>query len=158
MKATVSIPVNIDENEIYKYDPKSSYYNDLCYTYTTKKGTDLTLKDRKKEFIEQNMTLCEEDYDFKGYNANNKKVDCECPIKENILTISQIIIDKNKLYDKFTNVRNIMNINLLKCYKLLFTKDGILYNIGNYIVLCVIIWYFISIFVFYKKDLKIIEG
>ena len=136
---------------------KSSYYNDLCYPYTTEKRTDLTLKDRKKEFVEKNRTLCEEDCEFKGYNTNTKKVDCECPIKVNILTFSQINIDKNKLYDKFTDIRNIMNINLMKCYKLLFTKDGIVYNIGSYIVLCVVILYFISIFVFYKNDLRIIN-
>ena len=103
------------------------------------------------------MTLCEEDCEFKGYNINTKKVDCECPIKVNILTFSQINIDKNKLYDKFTDIRNIMNINLMKCYKILFTKDGIVYNIGSYIVLCVVILYFISIFVFYKNDLRIIN-
>ena len=37
LKITVSIPVNIDENELYKYDPKSKYYTDLCNTYTTEK-------------------------------------------------------------------------------------------------------------------------
>ena len=62
MKIIVSIPVNnIDENNLYKYDPNSSYYNDLCYTYTSERDTDFTLKDRKKEYLDQNMTLCEED-------------------------------------------------------------------------------------------------
>ena len=55
---------------------------------------------------------------------------------------------------KFTHVRNIMNLNLMKCYKVLLTKDGIMHNIGSYIVLVLILFYFISLIVFYKKDLK----
>ena len=157
IKITISLPVNIDENELYKYDPKNSYYNDLCNTYTTEKGTDLTLTDRKNEFIENNMTLCEETCEYKGYNTNTKKADCECPIKINLFKISQINVDKDKLYDKFKDIKNIMNLNLMKCYKLIFTKNGIIYNIGSYIVLCVIILYFISIIIFYKKDLNIIK-
>ena len=44
----------------------------------------------------------------------------------------------------------------MKCYKILFTKDGILFNIGSYMVIFLIIFYFISI-LFFKKDMKIIE-
>ena len=48
MKVNIFIPVNIDENNLDKYNPKSSYYNDLCNTYKTEKGTDITLKDRRR--------------------------------------------------------------------------------------------------------------
>ena len=43
----VSIPVSIDENELFKYNPKSGYYTDICFTYTTDFKTDITLKDRE---------------------------------------------------------------------------------------------------------------
>ena len=33
MKIIVSIPVNIDENELYKYDPTSNYYNHYSFDY-----------------------------------------------------------------------------------------------------------------------------
>ena len=153
-KINIFIPAAIDENYLEKYNPKGSFYNDLCNTHTTEERTDITLKDRKKEFVENNMTLCEEDCQFIGYDANTKEVQCNCPIKINIFKISQISVNKKLLYDKFTHVRNIMNLNLMKCYKVLFTKDGIMHNIGSYIVLVLILFYFISLIVFYKKDLK----
>ena len=40
-------PAKVDENELFKYNMSSEYYNDLCYTYTTNDGTDITLSDRK---------------------------------------------------------------------------------------------------------------
>ena len=45
-KIEISIPVSI-EDEIDKYNPKSSYYNDICSKSTSENGTDITLKDRK---------------------------------------------------------------------------------------------------------------
>jgi len=157
MKINISYSVLIIESELFKYDQNNNYYNDLCHTYTSGKGTDISLKDRKKEFIENNMTLCEEDCEFNGYDNITKKVLCECPIKINLKMISEISINKNKLYNKFIDVKNFANLNMMKCYKILFTKDGIIHNIGNYIVICVIIIEFISIIIFYKKDLYIIN-
>jgi len=69
----VSIPVSIDENEIYKYNPNSEFYNDICSTYTTSYKTDITLKDRNKEFLNKNMTLCESDCFYSSYNKILKK-------------------------------------------------------------------------------------
>ena len=31
-----NIPVSIDENNVFKYDPNNEYYKDECYPYTTK--------------------------------------------------------------------------------------------------------------------------
>ena len=91
-KINIIIPVSIDENNLDKYNPKSSYYNDLCNTYSTEEGTDITLKDRKAEFIENNMTLCEEECEFLRYDTNTKEAQCECPVKINILKIIFLII------------------------------------------------------------------
>ena len=158
MKVQISIPVEIDEKDLEKYNPMSSYYNDLCNTYTTEKKTDITLKDRKREYIDKNMTLYEEDCQYMGYDSKKKEALCECPIKINLFKLSEISINKTKLYDKFMDYKNIVNLNLMKCYKVLFTKKGILYNIGSYIVIFLILFYFISIIMFYKNDLKIIKN
>ena len=64
----ISIPVNIDENELFLYNPKSEFYNDICSTYTTNFKTDISLKDRQKEFLNKNMTLCEGDCNYASYN------------------------------------------------------------------------------------------
>ena len=136
----VSNPIIIDDI-IDKYNPKS--------------GTDISIKDRREEYINNNMSLCEEDCTFEEYDFNNNKSICSCGFKINIPLISNITIDKNKLYKSFTSFKNIANVNILKCYKLLLQKEKIIKNIGCYIFIPVIILYFVSIIIFgsceYKK-------
>ena len=64
------IPVSIDENNLYKYDPNDEYYRDECLPYTTDNGTDILLNDRKGEFIINNFSLCENNCSYNGYNHN----------------------------------------------------------------------------------------
>ena len=100
-------------------NPASEYYNDICYTYTSKDGTDITLSDRKNIFVNDNLTVCEENCKFNGYNYTTGKVSCSCNAQINpISKISDIVFDKNKLYESFTDFKNIMNLNVFKCYKL----------------------------------------
>ena len=54
-KIDLSIPIIISEN-IDKINSSSGYYNDLCYKATSENGTYITLKDRQKEFITNNMS------------------------------------------------------------------------------------------------------
>ena len=137
IKTNTFIPVDIDENNLYKYDPKDKYYNDRCHQHTTENGTDITLYDRQKEFNENHLSLCEKDCEYKGYDKYKKIVECECVIK-NIKNIIENI-DKKQLLNEFKNVKKILNIDLIKCYKLIFTINGLKSNIGNYIILSIII-------------------
>ena len=66
--------------------------------------------------------------------------------------ISEIVINKDKLINNLFNVKNILNLKILKCYKVLFTKDGLINNIGSYIMLSIIFVYIISIFILVFKD------
>ena len=81
IKIDINIPVIIDEKNLFKYNSSSEYYNDNCYPYTTEKNTDITLKDRRNEFINNNLLLCEKDCEYKGYNFTIKNALCECYIK-----------------------------------------------------------------------------
>ena len=47
----ISIPFNINEENLFKYNISSDYYNDICYIYETENGTDIILNDRRNEFI-----------------------------------------------------------------------------------------------------------
>ena len=82
-KVEISITVKINDN-LDKYNPKSGYYNDICYKVTSQSRTDISLKDRRSEFVENNMTLCEENCDLINYDYTNEKVKCSCDIKINI--------------------------------------------------------------------------
>ena len=151
------IPVNIDENILFKYNSSSEYYNDRCFPYTTENGTDITLYDRKNEYYNNNMSLCENNCEYKEYNFNTKKVNCECKIKTEMQYASDIF-NKSKFFNNFINLKKITNIDIIKCYKLLFTKDGILYNIGSYILLSIIFISIIICILFWIKGFKLLNS
>ena len=70
--------------------------------------------------------------------------------------LSDIKIDKEKLRKKFTDVKSLINIEIMKCYKVLFTKSGLLKNIGSYIILSFIFIYIISYILFFNLEYDII--
>jgi hypothetical protein len=105
-KISISIPLVIDENNLNVYNTTSAYYTDICYPSTSVYSTDITLEDRKKEFISKNLSLCESNCIYKGYNTFDKKVECECEAKNKFINqIDQSDMD-SQLSD-FSNERRI---------------------------------------------------
>ena len=149
----INIYTNIDSiSNLDIINPTSGYYTDVCYPTTSDVGIDIILNDRKKEFVEKNKTVCQEDCNFIGYNYKTKKANCSCDVKEASLFFKNIIINRNKLYQNFLEINSIANIDFLFCYKMLFTKKGLLKNIGSYILLLIILFHIICIIIFYIKS------
>ena len=148
--------MNINEKELFKYDPSNEFYSDICLAYSTEFQTDITIKDRQEEFIDKNLSLCEEDCDYNDYDINTKKVICNCNIKISFPIISDIIINKEKLKMKFKNIKEAINLKIMKCYKLLFVKEGIIKNIGNFILLFIILIFIICTIIFPFKSYNIL--
>ena len=155
-KIGISIPVNIDEDKLFIYNSSHDYYNDICYSYTTDNGTDIVVKDRQSEYINNNYSLCEANCEFSMYDKEHKKAICECQPKLVLNSISDIKENKDLLLKTFTDVKSIVNLDLLKCYNKFLNKEGLLKNTGSYIVLSVILLHLISVFVFKIKEYKII--
>ena len=152
----VLIPYNISEN-IDIYNISSGYYNDICYVSKSKKGTDIILKDRRQEYIDNNMTICQGDCDFSEYNYTTQIVNCSCKVNQ-LSTSSKLKgdIDINKMFNKFKDIKNIANLNILSCYKILFTRKGISNNIGALSIIIIFIIHFIFIiFYFIQNFIKI---
>ena len=152
---SLNIPVSINEDNLYKYDPKNEYYTDNCQPSTTEYGTDILLNDRQNEFNNNNMSLCEQNCDYNTYNFNNKKVECDCIIKNEQNSISEIDNQKDILLHEFSEKND---MNAMKCVKIVFTKDGLKNNIGNYVLLLIIFIFIISATLFYKCGYNILEG
>ena len=57
-KIDISIPVQINENEIYKHNPNDAYYKDKCNTDSNNKNIDITIYDKKNIYNEKNLALC----------------------------------------------------------------------------------------------------
>ena len=154
LKIDIYIPSSINESILYKYNSSSEYYNDLCYPYTTEMNTDILLEDRRDEYINNNLTLCEINCNYSGYNTETKNVQCKCDSKMKINLIIDIEIDKDFLYNKFINVEKYTNFYVIKCYKLLFCKEGIIHNSGNFIMLSIIFINIILTIIFIVKGYK----
>ena len=99
------------------------------------------------------MSLCQEDCDLVDYNKEENIVKCSCELSFGVPFISQINIDKNKLY-KFMNINTVANFVVMKCYRLFFSIKGIKRNIGFYSFIPIFAMYFICIFIFYLYDYK----
>ena len=136
-KIDIFIPIKLNGN-LDIFNSSSGYYNDLCYTANSDYGTDITLNDRKKEFQENNKTVCQDDCIFSQYNYKNQIAKCSCDVKEFSFSFSDMHIDKAKLYKNFIDIKNIANINILVCYKVLFSKKGIIQNYGSFILMPII--------------------
>ena len=145
----INIPISIKENNLYKYDPNNRYYNDICYIYTTDRGTDFTLFDRKNEFNINNYSLCFKNCIYNGYDSVKKKVICECKIE-------RLSGNGDNFLYKFLISKRLTNFSIIKCYKKLFTIEEIFTNVANYIILLIIILFIISAIYFYAKGYDII--
>ena len=155
----LNIPVSIDEDNLFKYNPNSGYYADECVPSTSENGTDILLSDRKEEYNNNNLSLCQNNCSFNEYDTETKKASCECKIKNKIELISEIIDDKNILSSNFSSNddNSFSNVVTMKCVYTLFTKKGLKSNIGSYILIVVTLNYFVASILFYKVGYPMLE-
>ena len=167
---TINSTNNLDEKAIILYDSLQEYgynlfnsddifYNDICSRYTSENGTDMTLNDRKKLLVEySNIPLCQANCSFMFYNSSNNMTTCSCPIqtKNTTLEKSSILFNKTLLFNTFYLSISNSNFRVMKCYKLLFSLEGQLYNFGSYIlILNILIFIILLVFCFFSEIKKI---
>ena len=113
---------------------------------------DITLSDRKDEFINNNKTICQEKCIFAEYNDTTQKAKCVCDVVEVSSSFSNLKIDKSELYKSIIDIRNMVNIKILLCYKKLLCKKGILKNYGSYFLMGIIFFHLLIILIFYASN------
>ena len=154
----VKVPASVDENKLFLYDPNSEYYEDTCFSYTTDNGTDIIIDDRKKEFIDNNLSLCEVNCTYVNYDIDTKNSYCNCLIKNRMDLISEIMNNSNKLSISFNNESDDSGaLNAMKCMSELFSKDGLKSNIASYILIFIFIFFLTSILIFIKCGYSFLE-
>ena len=52
------------------FDVNSPFYNDICTDFTNENGNDVLLDDRRKDYFDENINLCETGCKFVGYNTS----------------------------------------------------------------------------------------
>ena len=133
------------------FNINDKFFNDICYPYSNNQ-TDLILKDRVED-IYQNFSLCDNDCEYNQINLTTMKINCECKVKTEISTEIKepqfTVVVKSTFEDS--------NINVIKCYKLVFNFSNKKSNIG-FFIFCVFIIsqipFLIHFFIFGLKEMK----
>ena len=146
---------NLKDSGYNLFNISDKFYTDICSTYTSENGTDLTLADRKNIIYDNNANepMCQEGCIFENYNSTIQHVKCNCKAqtqktntdKNNIKFSKQLIIES------FYNTLIRSNFLLLKCYKLVFSLEGQKYNIGSYMMTIITIIFIILIIIYIIK-------
>jgi len=158
-KILLSVPIEIKE-DLNKLNTSSNYFNDICYTTKSDSGTDISLKDRQKEFVENNKTVCQEDCLFEDYNYTTLQANCSCKVKESSNKYENMNINKTKLYENFDNTNNkkeISNLGITSC-NVLSSKENLESNSGFFILLVILAIFIIIFILFCTKGYNMLEN
>ena len=168
-KIIIESPIDLNEEtislyqELQKYnynlfDPNDNFYNDVCSLYTTPKGTDMIIEERKNKIYSKigNITLCQTGCEFISYNITTKKVKCSCEppqvsIIESFKKIDFDDFDTKKIGQEFTKTIKNSNLQILKCHHMPFNIKTIFKNIGCIIMSIIYLLFLISFFIFIIK-------
>lgn len=131
--------------DIFEIDNK--FYSDICIPFYDKKfKADLTLEKKQKVYFYENANLCEKNCKYIGFDIDQLKAICECPIKKDI----NLDISKEDIFDyiedsqqKIYHKESISNLKSVKCIKYIFSKKGFKYNWGSYFLILMIIGFVI---------------
>ena len=156
---SISVPVNLNEETLNLYDSLSnsgynlfdkndSFYNDICATYTTENGTDISLSDRQ-DAIEKtggSLNLCQVGCQLKSFNSESMKIICDCEVEKTktVDSFSEIEFNTDLMNNLFIGLKY-SNYKVLGCYKLLLDFKSLKLNIG-FILMAII---FISLLILF---------
>jgi len=141
IKINIYTPVELDE-EKYKlvkllneqgydlFDSSNSFYTDICSPFTSFNNTDVLLRDRKKDFYISNISLCEDNCQYKEFDINTLKANCKCEIKTEVNS-GKAKFSPNIIIENFYKFEKYSNIIIMKCYKLAFNLDKLKKNYGS---------------------------
>ena len=139
----ISKVTEMAEQGIDIFNPDDPFFNDICYPYTTNSNTDIPLKDRRKDIF-QNVSLCDTDCTYKGFDPITYEVTCDCSIK-----IEMTLTPKTPSVPIYNKLLESTNIVIIKCHKLLRNKSNYLYNIGFWLFLVFTIFIIFLMFYYY---------
>ena len=157
--------LKLTEQNIDLFNKSSSFYNDICFHFESPNGKDITLRDRILDYY-PNITLCNEGCFYEGVNLTSMMALCQCKFTE---LLSGKIFSGNafmsKISDDIIEIISMSNLEILKCYKDIFSYEYFIKNIGGFIALgiifsqsiCVIFFIFISMNNMRKYSFGLIE-
>ena len=117
-------------------DPTSSFYNDICTSFTNENGNDVLLDERRLDYFNEQYQFCENGCQLINYNEANHRLACRCQIKSKSTDVSNYeTIPINVPEDFYKKDIGYSNIRVFKCSSQVFSAKGQKGNIGSYILL-----------------------
>ena len=158
-KIIISLPAKLS-TDIDKLNASSEYYNNKCYSAKSDKGTDIITKDRQKEFVENDLTLCQENCDFTFYNYSTERANCSCYYKGSPDSFAYMNINKTLLYENFGDSNDkieISNLGITSC-DVLSSEENIKSNPGFFSLILILAIFVIIFILFCTKGYNMLEN
>ena len=174
--ATVSNPFNannlltefqyktgaVTNNGYNPFDYNSAFYNDICTDFTNENGNDVLLDDRRKDYFQDFINLCEPGCKFRGYNISTNMYTCICNIKATPGEQAEEYTGDNVTNEIPKDFRDLVskrpNIEIFKCFSQVFSSKGQKKNFGSYILLFALFSLICVIIFHYLKERKIMDN
>ena len=159
VKINIDLPVDWTEEQleninylnsqnINAFDSSSDFYIDNCYQFTSLKGSDVYLKERKNNYY-PDIPICEQGCTFVKYNSDTEKVTCNCNYKINSDNYTQVTFVKNSKNEKFLKDTILENLQSMKCTKVIFKSENLKSNAGFFLMIIFLIIFISSSILYY---------
>ena len=123
------------------FNPYSDFLNDICFKFTSEKGTDVTLESRVEDYY-QNITFCDDKenshYISYNYSESKKTITYRCAFgyyKNGEDKSSYLDVLDNEL----KSLVHVSNLKVITCYKQFLNLRDIIKNYGGMICIIVLI-------------------
>ena len=156
---------SLAEQGIDIFNAKDDFFNNLCKDYSDVNKKDIIINDRRND-IYQNATFCQKGCSYSGINYQLMAANCIC--NSSLIQINSNKNDVNNLNNNneeedsinFKKLEKIFitnlldfNLDVIKCYNLVFNLKILKKNIGFYCMGFLFLLQIISLFVFLNKKL-----
>ena len=148
------------------------FFSDICATFKSFSKKDVELVQRREKYY-QNISFCEGNCVFSGFDYENYKIICTCDASFFLTSVQYEDKDfkdrknriKNLTFSTLSNMfpENIsysyitLNLKTMKCKHLIFDKDIAIKNFGNWLALLIFISKVVFLIYYLKNSLLPID-
>ena len=149
------------------FNSSSEFFNDLCYEYDNIDGKDITMNDRRTD-VYQNVSFCKEGCTYVGVDYDLKVASCICDAavlqsEGNNTNNNDNQAQSNSntfesLVESFIKNWLDFNIDVVKCYNLIFNPRILKQNIGFFVMTALLVAQMVFLVIFFIKRMKPIKS
>ena len=149
---------SVVDNGYNAFDVNSPFYNDICTPFTNENGNDVLLDERRSEYFNAEVNLCEKGCQFLNYNETINMYTCNCSIKGSVNDDISYEITPMTIPDDFYKKQSgYSNIKVFKCAKQVFSAKGQGWNFGSYILLACFVGFIAMVVLYFLKGRKAMD-